>query len=204
MALTEEQIANIKEQLFKQIEKFPEEQQETIREQIEGMDAEQLEQFLEQNKLMKQGGGGCIFCSIVKEETPSYKIAENNEAIAVLDINPISKGHSLIIPKEHKPIDEIPSALQFAHEVAKKIKKLLAADDIKTESSTVQGHGIINIIPLYKDQKLEKKKASEEELQELQKKLKVEEKKPEEKPKKPEKPKKIRLKDLPKAPRRIP
>jgi diadenosine tetraphosphate (Ap4A) HIT family hydrolase len=199
--LTEEQVKEIKEQLFKQIEKFPAQQKETAKQQIEAMDATQLEEFLEKNKLIKQDS--CIFCSIIKEETPSYKIDENNEAVAILDINPVSEGHTLIIPKEHKPVEDVPSALTFAHEVAKKLKAKLETDELKIESSNVQGHGIINIIPIYKDKKPKRKKAEEKELQELQKKLAEKEEK--EKAEIEKKPKKIiKIKDLPKAPIRIP
>ncbi|MBU3918685.1 HIT family protein [Patescibacteria group bacterium] len=43
----------------------------------------------------------CIFCKIVKGEIPCYKIYENKKAIAFLDINPIAKGHILVLPKNH-------------------------------------------------------------------------------------------------------
>lgn len=43
----------------------------------------------------------CIFCKIIAGEIPSYKLGENEGAIAFLDISPLSKGHSLVIPKEH-------------------------------------------------------------------------------------------------------
>ena len=43
----------------------------------------------------------CIFCKIVKGEIHSYKIYENNKAIAFLDLNPLAKGHALVIPKKH-------------------------------------------------------------------------------------------------------
>jgi len=201
MVLTEEQIQQVKEQLLQQIEKFPAEQREAAKQQIEAMDAEQLEEFLEKNKLIKKSGeqgGGCIFCSIAKGETPSYKIDENKSAVAVLDIAPVSEGHSLVVLKEHKPVEEIPSSLKFAKKLSTKLKAKLKSDDIKIESSSVQGHGIINVIPLYKDIKLEKKKASEEELQELQKKLIVKHK--EIKPKK----KSSKISELPKVPIRIP
>jgi len=197
--LTEEQVKEIKEQLSKQIESWPDAQKEPARQQIEAMNAEQLEEFLEKNKLVKDGKGvGCIFCSIAKEETPSYKIDENQEAIAILEINPLSKGHIIIIPKEHKPTEEVPTLLSFAREVAKKLKTKLKPEDIRIETTSVQGHGLVNIIPVYKDKKLEKKKAEEPELQKLQEELtakKIEKKKPK---------KKIKIKDLPKAPIRIP
>lgn len=43
----------------------------------------------------------CIFCKIVKGELPSYKIYDDNEFIAFLDIHPRTKGHTLVIPKQH-------------------------------------------------------------------------------------------------------
>lgn len=43
----------------------------------------------------------CIFCKIIKGEIPSYKIYEDESFISFLDINPVSKGHALIIPKNH-------------------------------------------------------------------------------------------------------
>lgn len=43
----------------------------------------------------------CIFCKIIKGELPSRKIYEDDIVIAFLDINPINKGHTLVIPKEH-------------------------------------------------------------------------------------------------------
>ncbi len=43
----------------------------------------------------------CIFCKIVRGEIPCHKIYEDEKAIAFLDISPLSKGHTLVIPKEH-------------------------------------------------------------------------------------------------------
>lgn len=199
--LSEEETASIKEQLFKQIETFPEEQREAAREQVQAMNSEQLEDFLERNKMIKKDNEKCLFCSIADGEVFSYKIGENKEAVAVLDINPVSKAHSLVLPKEHKPIEEVPSSLQLAQEIGKKIKAKLNPENVKIETTAVQGHGLINIIPVYKGEKLERKKAEEEDLQKLQKELLAEEKK--EEPKEPPK-KKAQLSDLPKAPRRVP
>ena len=50
----------------------------------------------------------CIFCKIIKGEIPAYKIYEDDAVLAFLDIHPVAKGHTLIIPKEHaKDIFEI-------------------------------------------------------------------------------------------------
>lgn len=43
----------------------------------------------------------CIFCKIIREEIPSKLIAENQKALAFMDIDPVSDGHILVIPKEH-------------------------------------------------------------------------------------------------------
>ena len=43
----------------------------------------------------------CVFCSIVKGDIPSYKIYEDENVIALLDISQATKGHTLVIAKEH-------------------------------------------------------------------------------------------------------
>lgn len=43
----------------------------------------------------------CIFCKIVRGELPSYKVYEDDNFFAFLDIHPRAKGHTLIIPKKH-------------------------------------------------------------------------------------------------------
>ena len=43
----------------------------------------------------------CIFCKIVRGELPSYKVYEDENTLAFLDINPVNPGHTLVIPKKH-------------------------------------------------------------------------------------------------------
>lgn len=43
----------------------------------------------------------CIFCKIVSNEIPAYKVYEDDKALAFLDANPVRNGHLLVIPKEH-------------------------------------------------------------------------------------------------------
>ncbi len=45
----------------------------------------------------------CIFCKIVKDELPSYKVYEDEKTLAFLDVNPINIGHTLVMPKNHAP-----------------------------------------------------------------------------------------------------
>lgn len=46
----------------------------------------------------------CIFCKIVAGELPSTKVYENNDFLAFMDIQPINKGHVLVIPKTHSKL----------------------------------------------------------------------------------------------------
>ena len=63
----------------------------------------------------------CIFCKIVKGEIPSYKVYEDDKFLAFLDINPLSPGHTQIIPKTHYQfVWDVPNAGEY-FEVAKKI-----------------------------------------------------------------------------------
>lgn len=45
--------------------------------------------------------GDCIFCKIVARQVPAYVVYESNHCIAFLDINPVSYGHCLVVPKQH-------------------------------------------------------------------------------------------------------
>lgn len=65
----------------------------------------------------------CIFCKIVNGEIPSFKVYENQKALAFADINPITTGHTLIIPKNHaENLHEISEAdLSEIHKVSRKL-----------------------------------------------------------------------------------
>ena len=68
----------------------------------------------------------CVFCKIVKGELPCSKIYETEKVLAFLDIAPTSKGHTLVIPKEHYgDIFEIPEDL--LKEVIAVVKKISPA-----------------------------------------------------------------------------
>ena len=54
----------------------------------------------------------CIFCRIVRGELPSVKVYEDDDVLAFLDIGPIIKGHTLVIPKRHvDPLAAVPAEL---------------------------------------------------------------------------------------------
>ena len=43
----------------------------------------------------------CIFCKMIEGDIPSHKVYEDENVLAFLDTNPVSKGHTLVVPKEH-------------------------------------------------------------------------------------------------------
>ena len=201
MTLTPEQANQVKQQLLKQLEHFPEDKRDQIKEQILSMNEKQLEEFIAQNQLAQEQsppeGQQCIFCSILEGKIPTYKIDENKNNIAILEINPLSKGHALIIPKTHTPQEKIPSnAFTFAKKIAKKIKSKFKPREVKILTKTMFNHALVEILPLYGNEK-EPKKASEGELKRLQEQLKS-------KPRKKSAPRKKKTNSLPKLKPRIP
>jgi len=216
--LSKEQLSQVKEQLFKQLENWPESQRESAKEQISSMSDEELEKFLIKNKMIKTDGGEqnennqeCIFCSIIKNEIPSYKLDENENAVAVLEINPISKGHTIIIPKAHINSEALTSDMfSFGEEISQKIKHILKPKKVEAKVTELFNHAIINILPVYKDEtfKSPRKKEKPEELKKVQEALMQEIKPKKEKPDKKTKEKieveKLEPEKLPKAPIRMP
>jgi histidine triad (HIT) family protein len=178
--LSPEQVEKTKGQLIQHIsENFPDEKKEFAINQIENMDSEQLENFLKKNNLVKsvQEPHGCVFCSIVHGQIESHQIAETKDALAVLEINPVTRGHALIIPKEHHPSsDKVPSQIfSFAKDIAKSLKSKLKPkpENITISSSNLFGHEIVNVIPIYQEgEPKERHKTNPEELKELQSLLK--------------------------------
>lgn len=171
--LTQEQAEKVKQNVIRQIESsFPEEKKASAIAEIQEMSSEEIEDFMEKNSQSQQGGK-CIFCSIVFNEIPSYKISENSDSVAVLEINPISKGHVLVIPKKHisseKEISK--SVFSLAKSVSKKIKAKLKVKNVLSPFQNMMGHEVISLIPVYKDetQNSKRRKAEESELKELQK-----------------------------------
>ncbi|MCK4678075.1 MAG: HIT family protein [Bacteroidales bacterium] len=96
-----------------------------------------------------------IFSKIIKGEIPSYKIAENDDFYAFLDINPLAKGHTLIIPKEEIDYlfdidDELYKELfVFSKKVAVAIEKVISCKRIGIAVVGLEvPHAHIHLIPL--------------------------------------------------------
>jgi len=68
----------------------------------------------------------CVFCKIVSGEIPAYKIYEDGNILAFLDSNPVSRGHTLVIPKGHVENIHEASDMNFMWEGIKKV-----ADGVK-------------------------------------------------------------------------
>ena len=166
MSLTKEQISQLKKQLFEQIKELPKEQRQEAEKQIEDLSDEAIESMLEKQKESQVK----IFREIVTEKIPSKKISENNSAIAVLDIKPLSRGHSIIIPKEKlTDLDKIPSEISILiDKISKVLSEKLKPKNVKIVPEIKFGEAIVNIIPIYeKDLTLENERlnSSEEDLE---------------------------------------
>jgi len=170
--LTQEQTEQIKSQLFSQLDNSNVENKEEIKSSIQAMNSEQLEEFVKQNQQAAQGDQQCIFCSIVGDKIPSNKIDENDQSIAVLEINPISQGHVIIIPRLHS--EEIPKqAFDLAEKISKKLSNIFKPKKVEIVESSMFGHKIINVFPIYNDETLhsQRTKATPKELESIQKQL---------------------------------
>ncbi|BDD55622.1 Adenosine 5'-monophosphoramidase [Monascus purpureus] len=73
----------------------------------------------------------CIFCRIIKGEIPAFKLYESDKVLAFLDIQPLSSGHALVIPKYHgaKLIDIPDDTLTEILPIAKRIAKATGAEN---------------------------------------------------------------------------
>ena len=166
-----QEVERLKRQIISQVEKtFPEDKKEAVMGQIESMTDGQFMEFLERNSLAK--GEECIFCAIATGKMRSRKIGENEKAVAVLEINPVSKGHTLIIPKEHISSENIPKeAYSLMDSTSVKIKEKLSPKGFDISPADFGEHGVINIIPVYSNENINsgRHRAENSELGEIEK-----------------------------------
>jgi len=178
MALAEDQIKEIKNQLRAQIAHLPEEQKKQAEEQIGSLSPEAVESLLKQQSNKQQDSP---YRLIIKKEIEAVVIGENSSALAVLEINPLSKGHTIIIPKNPiKKQEEIPQeAFNLARAISSSIIQKMKANSIAIETESKFGEVIIEVIPSY-EKKVGKdsprQRASPEELKSIAEKIKIIEK----------------------------
>ncbi len=185
MDLNENTLELVKEKIINQINSsFPEQQKEYAIKKIKEMNQEEFIEFLKNNKLLETENNNLEFQQenkkipaqtpfrqIVKKEIPYSLVQETKEAIAVLEINPISKAHTIIIPKKAVSTpQEIPKKIiSFANQISKKIKMKFKPKEVLVSPSQILGETIINLIPIYSNESLEspRNQASPEELNEI-------------------------------------
>ncbi|GET26864.1 HIT family protein [Prolixibacter sp. NT017] len=126
-----------------------------------------------------------IFTKIVEGEIPAYKVAEDENYLAFLDIFPLAKGHVLVIPKKEVDYlfdldDELYTGLQlFAKRVAVALKKAIPCKKVGVAVLGLEvPHAHIHLVPMQSEKDINfsnpKLKLSEEEFKEITEKIKKE------------------------------
>ena len=125
-----------------------------------------------------------IFSKIAAGEIPSYKCAENEKFYAFLDINPLVKGHTLVIPRREVDYifdmddEEIGEFMQFAKKVAVALKKAFPCEKVGMEVIGLEvRHAHIHLIPMQSEKDMNmanpKLKLTDEEFQEIAEKIRA-------------------------------
>jgi histidine triad (HIT) family protein len=104
----------------------------------------------------------CIFCKIVAGEIPSLIVDQDDSTIAFMDINPATRGHTLVIPREHYtdlrdiPADELSAVAIAAQRLAVRASDRLGADGVNLLNSCGSAawqtvfHFHVHVIPRYR------------------------------------------------------
>lgn len=106
----------------------------------------------------------CVFCGIIAGDIPATTIAESDRAVAFMDINPVTPGHALVVPRSHAldlfdvNHDDLVACASLARDIAGRAKDRLKADGVnllncsgEAASQTVF-HFHIHVIPRFEDQ----------------------------------------------------
>jgi histidine triad (HIT) family protein len=103
----------------------------------------------------------CIFCKIVAGEIPSTRVDEDERTVAFMDINPATRGHVLVIPREHArdlltvPDEDLAACASTARRVAARQVERLGADGVNLLNSCGPAawqtvfHFHVHVIPRY-------------------------------------------------------
>jgi len=103
----------------------------------------------------------CLFCKIVAGEVPSTRVREDERTIAFMDINPATRGHLLVIPREHATdvrdigVDDLNAVMAAGQELARSMEEKLGADGVNLLNSCGRAawqtvfHFHLHVIPRY-------------------------------------------------------
>lgn len=103
----------------------------------------------------------CIFCKIVKGEIPCQKIYEDKDVLAFLDIAPVNKGHTLVVPKHHSvnlldmPEKDVVACAHVLQKVARAVKEGMKAEGVNLGMNNEKAagqfvfHSHFHIIPRF-------------------------------------------------------
>jgi histidine triad (HIT) family protein len=108
----------------------------------------------------------CLFCKIVAGDLPATRIAEDERTIAFMDINPATRGHALVVPREHAgdlhdiDAEDLAACARTAQRVAALQRDRLGADGVNLLQSSGRAawqtvaHFHVHVIPRYADDPL--------------------------------------------------
>ena len=109
----------------------------------------------------------CIFCKIVTGELPSERVGEDEHTVAFMDLNPWTRGHALVVPREHSRnlYDIEPGSLRHtalaAQRLARRMRDRLSCDGVNLLNSCEPAawqtvfHFHVHVIPRYDDDPLQ-------------------------------------------------
>lgn len=98
----------------------------------------------------------CVFCDIVSGKIPCYKVYENDDFLAFLDIRPLNLGHTLVIPKKHyRWVWDVPNIEKYFETVRKVARAIKGVFKIEQVKSIILGeevpHAHVWLIPAFEN-----------------------------------------------------
>jgi histidine triad (HIT) family protein len=108
----------------------------------------------------------CIFCKIVAGELPSERVQEDEHTVAFMDINPWTRGHALVVPRNHSPNlyevaeDDLRRTSSAAKRLALRMRERLRCDGVNLLNASEPAawqtvfHFHMHVIPRYQDDPL--------------------------------------------------
>lgn len=130
----------------------------------------------------------CVFCKIIDGKIPAYKIYEDNDVLAFLDVNPVTYGHTLVVPKDHyesflsTPKDIMNKVMNVAQRIGQVQIEQLGAKGVNIlmncyeAAGQVVKHFHVHVIPRYESTdgfKLEMKDLKDVNLPQVLEKIKI-------------------------------